>query len=44
MPFGPVILLLGIHPREVFGNVCSKTFLRDVVQLFVAAKDRKQLQ
>lgn len=26
MPFGPVILLLGIYPKEVFGNVCSKDF------------------
>lgn len=28
MPFGLMLLLLGIYPKEVFENVCSKTLPR----------------
>ena len=31
MPFGPVVLHLGIDPKKVFGNVCN----RDVVQSYL---------
>lgn len=45
IPFGPVILLLGIlFKGSIWEFVCRRLCPGDVVQLFVVAKDRKQLK
>lgn len=44
IPFGPVILLLGILFKGSIWKCVQQTLPGDVVQLFVVAKDRKQLK